>query len=190
MASRLQDVILRGTAVARPAATAVAAGTIYFSTDTSLLDRSDGTNWQTISPNVGTPLYMAFGDTAGFAPADATTYYFGNNIGFDPSTTVDGGYRIIAPLTGKIIKVYAQLQVTLTLGSAGVNSTFTMRNITAATTQDISTTVPMDAAVVNFNNAAMTLDITIGDALVIKLVTGTWATNPTGVFGHFTIIAQ
>lgn len=47
MASRLQDVILRGTAASRPLATVVAPGTLYFSTDTLTTDRSDGTNWQT-----------------------------------------------------------------------------------------------------------------------------------------------
>jgi hypothetical protein len=47
MASRLQDVILRGLASARPLATAVAPGTLYYSTDTATTDRSDGTNWQT-----------------------------------------------------------------------------------------------------------------------------------------------
>lgn len=49
MASRLQDVILRGTAAARPAANTVAAGTLYFSTDTPALDRSDGSSWQSYS---------------------------------------------------------------------------------------------------------------------------------------------
>lgn len=47
MASRLQDVIQRGVAASRPAATAVAPGTLYYSTDTATTDRSDGTNWQT-----------------------------------------------------------------------------------------------------------------------------------------------
>ena len=47
MAGRLQDVILRGVAAARPLATAVAPGTLYYSTDTATTDRSDGTNWQT-----------------------------------------------------------------------------------------------------------------------------------------------
>jgi hypothetical protein len=49
MASRLQDVIQRGTSAARPAATTVAPGTVYYSTDLSTTDRSDGTTWQTIA---------------------------------------------------------------------------------------------------------------------------------------------
>lgn len=47
MASRLQDVIQRGLAAARPLATAVAPGTLYYSTDTATTDRSDGTTWAT-----------------------------------------------------------------------------------------------------------------------------------------------
>jgi hypothetical protein len=49
MASRLQDVILRGTAASRPLATAVAPGTLYYATDTATTDRSDGTTWQTFA---------------------------------------------------------------------------------------------------------------------------------------------
>lgn len=53
MASRLQDVILRGTSGARPLATAVAPGTLYYSTDTSTTDRSDGTTWDTYADGGG-----------------------------------------------------------------------------------------------------------------------------------------
>jgi hypothetical protein len=47
MASRLQDVLLRGVAASRPLATAVAKGTLYYSTDTTVTEQSDGTNWNT-----------------------------------------------------------------------------------------------------------------------------------------------
>lgn len=53
MASRLQDVILRGTSGARPAANTVAPGTLYYSTDTATTDRSDGVNWQTYADTGG-----------------------------------------------------------------------------------------------------------------------------------------
>jgi hypothetical protein len=57
MAGRLEDVILRGLATARPAATAVAAGTLYFSTDTQVLERSTGGTsgvWQPYSAAAAT----------------------------------------------------------------------------------------------------------------------------------------
>lgn len=47
MASRLQDVIQRGLAAARPLATAVAPGTLYYSSDTATTDRSTGAAWET-----------------------------------------------------------------------------------------------------------------------------------------------
>lgn len=47
--SRLQDVILRGLASAKPVATTVAPGTLYFSTDTVVTERSNGTIWESYS---------------------------------------------------------------------------------------------------------------------------------------------
>lgn len=54
MASRLQDVIQRGLTADKPDADTVAPGTLYFSTDTSVTERSDGTTWQTYS-SMGVP---------------------------------------------------------------------------------------------------------------------------------------
>src|SRR5215203_3786059 len=49
MASRLQDVLLQGLAAARPLATTVAVGTLYYSTDTLVIEQSDGTVWSPYS---------------------------------------------------------------------------------------------------------------------------------------------
>jgi len=46
MASRLQDVILRGLLADRPLATVVAPGTLYHATDAGTTERSDGTVWE------------------------------------------------------------------------------------------------------------------------------------------------
>jgi len=43
----LEDVILRGLAAARPLATDVPSGTLYYSTDIFTTDRSNGATWQT-----------------------------------------------------------------------------------------------------------------------------------------------
>jgi hypothetical protein len=45
LASRLQDVLLRGIAADKPVATDVAKGTLYYSTDLGITEQSDGTNW-------------------------------------------------------------------------------------------------------------------------------------------------
>lgn len=47
--SRLEDVILRGTRAAQPLATAVGAGTLYFVTAENVLERSNGTSWESYS---------------------------------------------------------------------------------------------------------------------------------------------
>lgn len=49
MASRLQDVLLRGVAASRPAAASVAIGTLYYSTDTLVIEQSDGSAWNSYS---------------------------------------------------------------------------------------------------------------------------------------------
>jgi hypothetical protein len=49
MASRLQDVLLQGVAGSRPAANSVAVGTLYYSTDTEVIEQSDGSSWSPYS---------------------------------------------------------------------------------------------------------------------------------------------
>lgn len=44
--SRLQDVILRGTRASQPAASAVSIGALYYVTDETKTERSNGTAWQ------------------------------------------------------------------------------------------------------------------------------------------------
>ena len=53
--ARLEDVVLRGTRAAQPLATSVPTGTLYYVTDETVLERSDGTNWQSYSAAVVTP---------------------------------------------------------------------------------------------------------------------------------------
>lgn len=48
MVARLRDAIQRGTTAAKPAATAVDVGTLYFDTDLDGLYRSNGTSWDSV----------------------------------------------------------------------------------------------------------------------------------------------
>lgn len=45
----LSVVIVRGTRASQPAATTVAVGTLYYVTDESVTERSNGTIWETFS---------------------------------------------------------------------------------------------------------------------------------------------
>lgn len=133
-------------------------------------------------------LQMCYGATTGWNPGDGAVAYFGLNTGFNPTATTDGGFRCIAPVTGTIQAVYMQIQVTGTLGSGGVTSTFELRNVTSNTNETISSSVLYSSATQNYSNEAMTLAVTKGDALLIKCTMGTWGTNPTATFGYFTIV--
>jgi hypothetical protein len=53
MASRLQDVLLRGLFASRPLAADVAIGTLYYSTDVGITEQSNGTIWQTYTDGGG-----------------------------------------------------------------------------------------------------------------------------------------
>lgn len=46
---KLEDVLLRGLAGSRPAAASVPAGTLYYSTDTAVLEQSNGAAWNSYS---------------------------------------------------------------------------------------------------------------------------------------------
>lgn len=59
--AKWQDGVRRGTLAARPAATAVAVGTLYFVTDSSELQRSDGASWQSVESAAGTAANTAAG---------------------------------------------------------------------------------------------------------------------------------
>jgi len=48
MVARVRDIIQRGTTAAKPAATAVDVGTLYFDTDLDALYRSNGTTWESV----------------------------------------------------------------------------------------------------------------------------------------------
>ncbi len=61
--------ILSGTAAARPLATAVSAGTLYWATDTDALSRSDGITWDALAGGV-----TDHGALTGLADDDHTQY--------------------------------------------------------------------------------------------------------------------
>lgn len=101
MASRLQDVHLRGLIADRPLATAVAPGTLYYATDTTALWRSDGATWESysfaadggdiqalldsISTVQGTILYRDVADWVALAPGTVGQVLASGGPGANPS---------------------------------------------------------------------------------------------------------
>lgn len=103
MAGRLQDVILRGLASARPVATTVAAGTLYYSTDTEITERSNGTSWESYtdaSPSTANRTRQ-IGITVDGGGAVLTTGVKGYRS-FPVAGTITG-VRLLADQTGSVV---------------------------------------------------------------------------------------
>lgn len=76
---KLENVILRGLAGSRPAATTVPVGALYYSTDTAATDRSDGTNWQTYSDGGAAGINQLTGDVTAGPGSGSQTASIANN---------------------------------------------------------------------------------------------------------------
>jgi len=123
MASRLQDVILRGLTVDKPLATLVAPGTLYFSTDADATERSNGTIWESYSGvlSSGVALHAATHNSAGTDPVTITTL-----AGFPGGATTflrdDGVFAALpaaAPRTGVISMIIDGGASVITTGLKG-----------------------------------------------------------------------
>lgn len=53
---KLEEVIIRSTRALQPAANTVPTGTLYFVTDETVIERSNGTAWETFSSATGASL--------------------------------------------------------------------------------------------------------------------------------------
>ena len=92
MASRLQDVIQRGLSSAKPLATAVAPGTLYFSSDLNVTERSNGTIWESYNDGAATLGQSFITQNAEASLAASRKLVAGSNVAFD--TTVAGDFKI------------------------------------------------------------------------------------------------
>jgi hypothetical protein len=132
-------------------------------------------------------LFFTATDAGGFNPADATTYIFGIQPGFDPTTDGITGFTVVVPISGSVSAVYGDIAVLGTLGSAN-NATFRVLNQTQTTSEDISSSVAFTATHNALSNTSMTLAVTAGDRMAIEFVTPTWTTNPTNVRLAVTVV--
>lgn len=97
----LEDVILRGTRALQPAVSAVASGTIYFVTDENVIERSNGSAWQSYSASVVTPgITQLSGDvTAGPGSGNQTAIIAANQVTYAKIQQVSATSRILARKT-------------------------------------------------------------------------------------------
>lgn len=126
-----------------------------------------------------TVLYF-FRTTGTGSPADATTYYVGDRAANGIATVYSQAqFQIYATCT--VQKVY--VHTTNESGTVGSSETVTYSlrknnttdSSTGTTTWDMATNTGTDAT---FSPA---FAVTAGDTIVLKIVTPTWVTNPTGI---------
>lgn len=72
---KLEDVIKRGTTAGKPAATAVPTGTLYYDTDLSQMERSNGTTWDVVegTGGIAATIVDAKGDLIAATAADTVS---------------------------------------------------------------------------------------------------------------------
>jgi hypothetical protein len=146
----------------------------------SLLIQSDGTsNWVILNKNTHT-IQFAHEWTTG-AAADATTYYIGNFMAQDPSTTAGNSRRVVVLASGWITDLSLMVSVAGTLATSE-DSTLTLRNVTTSTNTTVTTTLEHNVAsqLLQFN-LATPLQVTKGNQLELQWLTPTWGPNPSAV---------
>jgi hypothetical protein len=121
-----------------------------------------------------------------FAPADATTYYFGSVYSRSPSTT-PGISRIYVPRVGTsyIRAAHIMFNNWSTAGTAEPSSIYIRVN----DTDDylISNSLMTNSAVNHVSNSNLDVEVADGDFIEIKWITPTWATNPGAIYCSATL---
>jgi hypothetical protein len=106
VSATLLGTLLHGVAASRPAANAVAGGTVYSATDTGAISQSDGSSWTTWATI-----------SAGIADQGAFTFLDGT-VASAPATPAAGKLRLYAK-TGKVLAVKDDAGVETVFGASG-----------------------------------------------------------------------
>ena len=126
--------------------------------------------------NATTP--VVFHDDGGYNrnPADAATYYLKTHITQAAVTTSSQGDGVRFRCPRNLTFVAAQINAHFTLGSSEA-TTFTINNVTAGTSQTITSTANYSA--VFSTNHSFSFSCSANDYIEVRMVCPTWATNPT-----------
>lgn len=155
----------------------LANGDIWYDSTAGTLDAR--INGATVNLGASGGQTYHFNTASGTSPADATTYYLGHSLtGFGfYSTDNDAKIEILQTCTIKAVawKVY----VGGTLGS-NENVTISLRKNDTTDTA-LTSTDQWTAALQRGRATGLSIAMTAGDFFSIKIVTPTWATNPTSV---------
>lgn len=145
---------------------------------------TEGSNGQVLTTNgSGDMSWASMGgyalqvSSAAFNPADTTTYYFGER-GHLPPSTVSGTRAVVVPHSGKLKAAYIHIHIDSTFSSNSNTSVYVNIN---GTDYAISTTAVLNTYRVDISNTAMSVDVSAGNDLQIKVVTPMWTINPSNV---------
>jgi hypothetical protein len=131
--AKLEDVILRGTTAGKPAATAVAVGTLYYDTDLTTLERSNGATWQTYASGSADAILDTIVDAKGDLIA---------------ATAADTVARLAVGTNGQFLKANSATATGLEWGAGGGGAT-ALDDLT-----DVTITTPATGAVLKYNGSA------------------------------------
>ena len=134
----------------------------------------------TTRTTTGTGYVISGGAYAGLNLADATTYYFGycQACNLTAHTTYSNAQMVI-PKTGTITRVDLDVFNTGTNGTNESVSHYLRKNDTTDTTLATNATYDQGANTVkHFSYTGLSIQLATGDTIALKVVTPTWATNP------------
>ena len=161
VSATLLGTLLHGLAASRPAANAVAGGTVYSATDTGAISQSDGSSWSTWATI-----------SAGIADQGAFTFLDGT-VAAAPATPAAGKLRVYAK-TGKVLAVK---------DDAGVETVFGSGSALHACRVNRSTTL----AIATATETAITMPNEDKDTDAFHAASDAFITIPTGLGGYYAI---
>lgn len=111
------SIIQRGTRASQPSAASVAAGTLYFVTDETVLERSSGAAWETYSAS--TTLASTYTPTlTSVTNVDSSTGYSSQYLRVGATVTVSGKLDVNATDAGTTVQLGISLPVSSNLANA------------------------------------------------------------------------
>ncbi len=139
-------------------------------------------------PNPKNRGYCLYLYTATGSPLDGQTRFMamgGGFASFGTSGSVASNWLHI-PKTGTITAMQGQITNSGTTGSSQTVTVYIRLNNTTDTT--VTSSLTFNASATNFSNTALSIAVTAGDYVEIKMLFPTWTTNPTSVAGTFVIV--
>lgn len=121
-------------------------------------------------------------------PADSATYFLAQAISLITNTTSNGSTRFVIPTTGTITACYGAFTVQ---GSLATSETSTLAiRLNNTTDTNVTTSLLFNATSNAVSNSSLSISVTAGDFIELKLICPVWATNPLTVSASISILIK